>query len=201
MNKNLNELCTINIGGPQKRNIKGKYRIFYSNPAIKEYCDNYNAIENTIIINTFGIYKGYVHKLDKKMWISSLFYYLTDIKTEIISEEYLYYYMKFNNENVLNKIKNNTMTKIKIENIIENINVYIPSIEIQKQIITKCTEIDNNNKILDKKIRKTVKELGGKIEENKKLAEKIMNELFDPMNQDEVDSIVDNLQKEMIIYI
>ncbi|AYV75619.1 MAG: restriction endonuclease subunit S [Terrestrivirus sp.] len=201
MNKKLNELCTVNEGTHPTKNKEGLYQIFTPNPVLKEFSNDYNVIENTIIISIYGLHKGCIHKCDEKMWISSLYTYLTNIKTEIILEEYLYYYMKFNNENVLNKIKVKKSYEIRKEKIIENINIYVPSIEIQNKIILICGKIDDDNKKLNKKLRKIVKEINGKIQENKKFAEKIINEPPNSTDQNEIENVIDDPQKEMIIYI
>lgn len=126
---------------PQKAGI---YPVFGGN-GILEYANEYNA-ENCIIIGRVGAYCGCVYKYNKKCWISDNA--ICGINNENANLKYFYYLLS---SLQLNKRSIGSGQPLMTQDILNNIEIDVPPLEIQQKIAKVLSAIDDkielNNKI------------------------------------------------------
>jgi hypothetical protein len=97
---NLENLCDIIHGKRINFNniIDGPYKIFTGrqNP-LDITLNEYNVENNEIIMSNCGPNTGYLNRFDEKIFVSDKCYI---IKPKNINKDYLWYYLKFNQNNV-----------------------------------------------------------------------------------------------------
>lgn len=118
--------------------------------------------------------------LGEDMCLHDGFLYFQNIKEEIISKEYLYYWFIFNRNNIVNQANGSVFKNLKKE-IIMNLSISLPSLNTQKKVVKILNNIDNkielNNQTNDnllELINNLYKESFSNIEEYKQ-ADEIAN--------------------------
>jgi type I restriction enzyme M protein len=168
--------------------ITGKYPVIGGGQSPMGYHEEYNRDENTILCSSSGAYAGFISKYKEKVFASDCF----SIKPKsTLSNNYLFYFLK-NIQNSLYKYQTGSAQPHFYSSCFENIEIPIPSIEIQNALVEYCDNITNMIQLQEKQI-----------ESNKELMKNIMNgylslceeankveEAFD--NEEEVDYISDN---------
>jgi type I restriction enzyme, S subunit len=135
--KRLGDICDIKSGkAVNKVDRNGtKYPYFASNGIIG-YLDNFTHDNKFVICAQDGTI-GSVHYYEGKIWASNHVWLLTGTN---INLKYLYYIMKYYiNYNSI--ITGNAIPKLTKYNL-ENIQVKIPSLEIQQEIVNKIEKIE-----------------------------------------------------------
>jgi len=135
--KRLGDICEIKSGkAVNKVDRNGtKYPYFASNGIIG-YLDNFTHDNKFVICAQDGTI-GSVHYYEGKIWASNHVWLLTGTN---INLKYLYYIMKYYiNYNSI--ITGNAIPKLTKYNL-ENIQVKIPSLEIQQEIVNKIEKIE-----------------------------------------------------------
>ena len=97
----LGDVCDLNKGKilPIAKMIKGEYPVIGGGQKPSGYHNEYNRKENCILISGSGSYAGLISRYPSKIWASDCFSIETKDKI-ILNEYYLYYYLKFNQENI-----------------------------------------------------------------------------------------------------
>ena len=97
----LGDVCDLNKGKilPIAKMIKGDYPVIGGGQKPSGYHNEYNRKENCILISGSGSYAGLISRYPSKIWASDCFSIETKDK-KILNEYYLYYYLKFNQENI-----------------------------------------------------------------------------------------------------
>ena len=97
----LGDVCDLNKGKilPIVKMIKGDYPVIGGGQKPSGYHNEYNRKENCILISGSGSYAGLISRYPSKIWASDCFSIETKDK-KILNEYYLYYYLKFNQENI-----------------------------------------------------------------------------------------------------
>ncbi len=80
--------------------------------------------------------------LGEDMCLHDGFLYFQNIKEEIISKEYLYYWFIFNRNNIVNQANGSVFKNLKKE-IIMNLSISLPSLNTQKKVVKILNNIDN----------------------------------------------------------
>lgn len=137
----LGDVCDLNKGKilPIAKMIKGDYPVIGGGQKPSGYHNEYNKKENCIIISGSGSYAGLISRYPSKIWASDCFSIETKDK-KILNEYYLYYYLKFNQENIYKlqhgqgqpHVNTNDMTNFLIPNL---------SIDCQEEIVKLLEEI------------------------------------------------------------
>jgi type I restriction enzyme S subunit len=180
--KTLGEVCTFKNGTSITKDklIKGDYPVIGGGQKPLGYHNEYNVIENTIIISKDGAYAGYISKYNSKIFVSNHGIYIDTIN-DIILKDYIYYYLKSIQNKIYTLQFGAGQPGIKKEQL-ELLEILIPSIEIQNKIVEYLdmiyeTVIKNNNEKIEniKKLNKNYLDLI--IEFNKEIEIKTLGEV------------------------
>ncbi|MFP6242478.1 restriction endonuclease subunit S [Helicobacter pylori] len=133
--RKLGEVCEI-IRGKRvtKKEIldKGKYPVVSGGIGFMGYLNEYNREENTITIAQYGT-AGFVNWQNQKFWANDVCFSV--IPKEILINRYLYYVLT-NMQNYLYSISNRSAIPYSISsNNIMQIQIPIPPLEIQQEIV------------------------------------------------------------------
>lgn len=143
MTSKLQDYIKFKNGKKRPKEV-GIYPVFGGN-GILEYANEYNA-ENCIIIGRVGAYCGCVYKYNKKCWISDNA--ICGVNNENANLEYFYYLLS---SLQLNKRSIGSGQPLMTQDILNNIEVDVPPLEIQQKIAKVLSAIDDkielNNKI------------------------------------------------------
>jgi restriction endonuclease S subunit len=145
----LGDICEIYSGTLlNKENlIDGPYNVIGGGKYIGQH-NEFNRQPNEIIISRVG---------DVIVSFQSSTYYLTDNGFAIVSKsdnltKYIYYIIK--NDEALPKMYSGVAQKVISKTNLLNLEIHIPSLERQLEIVSECAEIEEHIKILEKKILK-----------------------------------------------
>ena len=149
--KSLGDICKFMP--KSKRNAKygnkdGLYPFFKSSIKINSYVDKYDYDEESLIIGDGGepnINYGI------KFSTSDHCYILQNKNKELYNLKYIYYYI-FNNLNIMNSLYKGIGIKNISKTDIEKLEIPVPSLEKQKEIVEYCEFNDNLIKKLEKEI-------------------------------------------------
>ena len=152
--KKLNEILIRKSGKslPRDKMINGEYPVIGGGVAFSGWHNEYNYNEKLIFIARVGS-AGSVSCYTDKCYVTDLVGAYS-VNEDGIEWKYVYYYLK-NNEN---KIKDYAMKtaapSINLSNLIESLEIPIPSLEIQKRIVERLDTISENNLKFKKRIEK-----------------------------------------------
>jgi type I restriction-modification system DNA methylase subunit/restriction endonuclease S subunit len=138
----VNELLDLQLSH-QDRNltVKRQYPFFTSSNVLDKYCDEPDYTDECIIFGTGG---------NANIKISNNFSCSADnfiIRSEY--NKYIYYWFQ-SNIKILNDLFHGSTIKHLSKNDLENIEIPIPSIDIQNMIIQQCEYYDNQITVLEK---------------------------------------------------
>jgi type I restriction-modification system DNA methylase subunit len=159
--KKIGEFCSI-IKGKKRRSKdakqQGLYPLYYCSILGNLYLNTFDYTGEGIIINkTNGSGKAMVYYGCKKYNVGqTTLHFKSNNETEI-KTQYVYYYL-YNNIEALQKYYKGAQQKSIDEKHLFKINIPIPSIERQQEIIEYCENKDNINKQLEKEIENNKKQ-------------------------------------------
>ena len=156
--KTLGDVCKVNQGTYIKHDMKiqGEYPV-YGGGNISYYINQYNR-ENDIIIAKDGMSANCVRYEKNKFFLNHHGWTLNC--NENINKKYIFYYLQFNQQQLLNIAKGTAQLGINQENF-NNLKIPIPSLEVQNKIVEY---IDNKNKII-KDLEKEIEDITNDAEE------------------------------------
>ena len=163
--KTLGEVCQIQNG---KRIVKdqvdtGEYPVLGGGGFTSFYTNEYSREGKTCKISREGMsLHNCVLLLNEKYYLNSQAFTVTTINENIIINEYLWYYLYINKEQVFNCGRGTAQKAIDIEEF-KSITIPIPSLAKQKKIIEYCELND-----------KLILQLEREIEENKLIAQQFI---------------------------
>ncbi len=143
--KTLGELCAMLPTTKHCTNIgltEGNYRFYNSSENDKLYLNNYEIEDECVIVGNGG---NININIDNKFTASK---HVTVLKLDknIVLTKYVYYYL-ISNKNLLEEIsKGATIKWINKENL-SNIQIPVPSLEVQEEIIKDCEVIEESKKL------------------------------------------------------
>jgi type I restriction enzyme S subunit len=143
--KTLGEVCIFKNGTniTKDKLIKGDYPVIGGGQKPLGYHNEYNVIENTIIISKDGAYAGYISKYNSKIFVSNHGIYIDKIDDTIL-KDYIYYYLKSIQNKIYTLQFGAGQPGIKKEQL-ELLEILIPSIEKQEEIVKYLDELNNRN--------------------------------------------------------
>ncbi len=147
----LEEICEF-ING-KKRNVSesienGKYKFITCSIHGYSYLNEYDFEDKALIINSInGSGKCMIYCTDKYSTTNNNFHF--KVKNKKILTEYIYYYLYHNINLLENGFIGSNQKKISKE-YLNNLEIIIPSLEIQEKIIKKCEYYDKQIETLQK---------------------------------------------------
>ncbi|MGM9997099.1 restriction endonuclease subunit S [Campylobacter lanienae] len=135
--KKLGEVCNSLKKGTLKTsdlNANGKYPVINSGRELYGFYDEYNN-KNAITIAARGEYAGYINYFENEFWAGGLCYPYSSKNEEFITNKFLYYYLKKNE----NKIMKNLVARGSIPALnksdLDRFLVPVPPLEVQCEIV------------------------------------------------------------------
>ena len=158
--KKLGEICDFITGNSQEIKLDIGYPV-YGGGGISYYTNNYNTDENTIILSRVGLTKStMLNFIKEKIWLLDSGFKLI-LKTDVIRYKYLYYIL-YNIKDIIISIGQGSAQKTINKVNLGKIEIPIPSITIQEQIVESLDviydTIEGNNKLIQnyEKIKKGI---------------------------------------------
>lgn len=132
-NYTLKDVCEFKRGNTiTKAELQGgPYPVIGGGTSPIGYHDKYNRPEHTILISQSGT-AGYISKYPTPVWASDCF--SVESKTPILTNAYLYHILK-SIEPTIRSLKHGTAQPHVYPTTIEHLEIPIPSLEVQRQII------------------------------------------------------------------
>ena len=163
--KTLGEVCEFKNGQniTKEKLTEGIYPVIGGGQKPLGYHNEYNVVENTILISKDGAYAGFISKYNTKVYVSNHGIYISKIKD--INKDYVYYYLKLVLQDKLYKLQTGTAQPGINKRHIEKLKIVIPPIERQQEIV----------KYLDFIYEKCIKTSNEKIMELRQLNEYCLN--------------------------
>jgi type I restriction-modification system DNA methylase subunit len=158
--KTLGEVCEFQNGTQldKKNIIDGDIPIFGGGVKIVGTHNKSNRNGNETIVCGTGAYSGYVnHNNGNPFWASQCFTMKSNDITKM-HDKYLYYYSKLVIENqIMSNQKGTAIPFVRYTQII-GLDIHIPSLERQKEIVEYCEENDKLISKLEKEIERNLKD-------------------------------------------
>jgi type I restriction-modification system DNA methylase subunit len=152
--KKIKEVCEYKRG--KQINVKGKnncgeYPVISGGRKPVSYIDEYNRNENTILVSGSGN-AGYISRYPVKVWASDC-WSIHSLDKELLSEQFLYYYLKSQQDLIISYGKGAIIKHLGF-NDISMIPIPLPPVDIQKRIIEQLdniyeNEIENSKKTIE----------------------------------------------------
>jgi restriction endonuclease S subunit len=130
--------------------INGDYPVIGGGQKPLGYHNEYNVVENTILISKIGAYAGYISKYNSKIFVSNNGIYIDKIDDTIL-KDYIYYYLKSIQNKIYQLQLGTAQPGIKKEQL-ELLKIPIPSIEKQEELVKRIDIFENANKDIIKLI-------------------------------------------------
>lgn len=126
--------------------LEGKYPAYNGGITYSGFTDNYNYDENKIIISQGGASAGFVNFITTKFYANAHCYVVLP-NIELVNNKYIYYLLKYKQENLTNKQHGAGIPALKTSEILK-LQVPIPcpdnpekSLEIQQEIVRVLDEL------------------------------------------------------------
>ncbi|GAB1370742.1 hypothetical protein MASR1M45_08040 [Candidatus Kapaibacterium sp.] len=124
----------------QKDTNDGNVKVVAGGRDFAYFHNEFNRLENTITISASGAYAGYVNFWREKIFASDC----TTVRTENITNTmYIYYLLKFIQNDIYGLARGQAQPHVYPTDI-ENIKIPVPSLDIQKKIVSECEAIDKS---------------------------------------------------------
>src|SRR5690554_4343650 len=126
--------------------LEGKYPAYNGGITYSGFTDNYNYDENKIIISQGGASAGFVNFITTKFYANAHCYVVLP-NIELVNNKYIYYLLKYKQENLTNKQHGAGIPALKTSEILK-LPILIPcpdnpekSLEIQQEIVRVLDEL------------------------------------------------------------
>ena len=178
----LKDITNYQKGKPIKvkgENLSGDYGIVSGGRGICGWYHKYNRDENTILLSSSGN-AGYVSRYPIKIWASDC-WSIHSIDTEILTEDYLYYYLQIIQDIIYEYQTGSVIKHLKFEDI-KNLKISIPKdkqkmIDWSDKISEPCYDkLTKGQRI--KELEKELQERVKTISETEDCEEKTIDEIF-----------------------
>jgi type I restriction-modification system DNA methylase subunit len=143
--KNLGDICELKRGKilTLSQLIDGKYPVIGGGQKPMGYHNEYNRNSNTILISQSGSYAGYVSIYQEKVWASDCFS-IEPIDITILTQKYLWYYLKYNQKNIYKLQHGNGQPHINTTDM-TIFKIPVPSLDIQEEIIKRIELLEHKS--------------------------------------------------------
>ena len=156
---NLSAICNIVKGkqvNGEELSEKGKYYVMNGGITPSGYYDQCNTPANTISVSEGGNSCGYVQYNKSSFWSGGHCYTLQDI-TSGVDTQYLFHYLKRYESNIMNLRIGTGLPNIQKKDL-ENFRITLPPSNVQKEISTCLTAIEDKIMVEVKWLDSTQKE-------------------------------------------
>lgn len=150
--KKLNDVCIFKSGKQisKEKFEKGDYPVIGGGCNPTGYHNEYNRDENTILCSSSGANAGFISKYATKIWASDCFS-IHSKNGETLDELYLFHFLK-NIQKQIYECQTGSAQPHIYSKSIENIEIPIPSIEVQQMIVKQLDLLSENNASCKKQI-------------------------------------------------
>jgi restriction endonuclease S subunit len=173
--KTLGEVCQIKCGNHSTKKcnfIEGEYLIIGGGKQPIGKHNDYNCHENTILCASHGS-AGYISMYPVKTFLTMAFAFIEN--KQLINKMYLYYYLKSIEEYISSLGKGTAQHCISMEKL-KSIEIPVPSLKRQQEIIEYC---ESNDRL--------IQQLKTEIETNKREAQRFIKSIVKLDTEDEED--------------
>lgn len=138
--KPLGEVCTFKNGkGVKKADlIEGNYPVIGGGQSPLGYHNQFNTEENTILCSSSGAYSGFISKYPSKVWASDCFAIIPK-DTLVLNNNYLFQVLK-QMQQLIYATQTGAAQPHVYSSTVCNLNIPIPSLERQKEIVAYCEQ-------------------------------------------------------------
>ena len=141
--KKLGDVINVTRGKslPKNQIITGDYPVISGGQTFDNCHNKYNHDFNNVIIIARVGSAGTINLFSGKCWLTDLVFAIQLIENNILNK-YLYYYLKFNEENIKKLANRNAAPNINWIKL-SNFQIPIPSLEKQQKIVNKIEKFEN----------------------------------------------------------
>lgn len=143
----LGDICDIEYGTritkKEVESVNGKYPC-YGGGGISFHMDKFNRQGKNLVISRFGMSENCVRILNGKFWLNDSGFTITT-KNKNICQEYLNFILKNNSHVIFSCGSGSCQKNIDFE-MFNNIEIPVPSLEIQKSLVEKLDVLNDSNK-------------------------------------------------------
>ena len=178
----IKDITKITIGEfihKNKQSDESKYPVYNGGISNTGFYDEYNNDGKKVIISARGANAGFVNRIEGKYWAGNSCYTIDVNDKNQVDWNYLYYYLKNNQKDILGAQQTGSIPSITKKQI-EEFKIAIPPIEVQEEIV----------KILDK-FSELEAELEAELEERKKQYDYYKRDLFENIKNVKIKHITD----------
>ena len=153
----LKELYNIKYGdkNPTYRDNENNYPSISGGSKVSKYTNEWNILENTILIARSGSC-GSVNMFNTKSLMGSYGFCLETLK-DTFDNLYVYYYLKFN-QSLIENLARGTAVKNLNRDKLYDFKIPLPSLEVQQQIVDELSTIETSIQTIETRISQLKKE-------------------------------------------
>lgn len=131
--KSLGDICEFKGGKQLSKEcfLDGQYPVIGGGQQPTGFHDKFNRPENTILCSSSGAYAGFISKYHSPVWASDCF---SLHPVQKLNNNYLYYYLKNIQEKIYDYQSGSAQPHVYPKSI-EDVEIPIPSLEIQQQLV------------------------------------------------------------------
>jgi len=150
----LADICEFKNGQniTKDKLIDGPYPVVGGGKSPFGYNNKYNVDENTILISKDGAYAGYVSKYPNKVFVSNHGIYISKINNGY-EKDYIYYSLKLILQDDIYKLQTGAAQPGINKEQLMKLKISVPSLDEQKEIITRCNHTYDLIKNLEEQIK------------------------------------------------
>jgi type I restriction-modification system DNA methylase subunit len=151
--KKLGDVCEFQNGRniTKSKLIAGIYPVVGGGQSPLGHHNSYNVDENTLLISKDGAYAGFVSRYNTKVFVSNNGIFISKYKN-CVNKDYIYYYLKMVLQEKIYKLQTGTAQPSVNKAHIANLNIPIPPLKRQEEIVEYCEYNDTLIKQLEKEI-------------------------------------------------
>jgi len=151
--KKLGDVCEFQNGQniTKSKLIAGIYPVVGGGQSPLGHHNSYNVDENTLLISKDGAYAGFVSRYNTKVFVSNHGIFISKYKN-CVNKDYIYYYLKMVLQEKIYKLQTGTAQPGVNKAHIANLNITIPPLKRQEEIVKQLNDIYTKNIKLQEEI-------------------------------------------------
>ena len=152
----MKEVADVWIGEfvhKNKQNDSFPYPVYNGGISNTGFYEEYNNEGKKVLISARGANAGFVNKIEGRYWAGNSCYSISVKDESKLDWNYLYYYMKNNESTLLDKQQTGSIPSISKKQI-EEFKVFVPSMDVQKEIVRLLDELTLKSENLNQDLKK-----------------------------------------------